>query len=102
MAVITAGVMNLQPLSAQNIPVTDSEAENFSTTLEQSIIHGDPGVLNHLIYFPEFIKRTGSRSNLRDNTDTLTKIATGFGLFNIGNGILRPRKTAVSPGTSVL
>jgi tetratricopeptide (TPR) repeat protein len=92
MAVMTAGVMNLQPLTAQNIPVTDSEAESISTTLEQSISHGDPGVLNNLIYFPEFIKRTGSRSNLRDNTDTLTKIATGFGLFNIGNGILETAK----------
>jgi tetratricopeptide (TPR) repeat protein len=92
MAVMTAAVMNLQPLSAQNIPVTDSEAENISTKLEQSIDRGDPEMLNHLIDFPEFIKRTGSRSKLRDNVDTLTKIAAGFGLFNIGNGILEIAK----------
>ena len=88
MALMTAAVMNLQSLYAQNIPVTDSEVENISLKLEQSINHGDPEILNQLIYFPEFIKRTGSRSNLIDNVDTLTKIANSFGLFNIGNGIL--------------
>jgi len=92
MALMTAGAMNLQPLSAQNIPVTDSEAEKLSINLEESIDHKDPEMLNHLIYFPEFIKRTGSRSNLRDNVDTLTKIANRFGLFKIGNGILETAK----------
>jgi tetratricopeptide (TPR) repeat protein len=91
-AVITAGVMNLQPLYAQNDPITNSDVESFSTSLEQSVIHGDPELLNHLIYFPEFIKRTESRSNLRDNVDTLTKIAASFGLFNIGSGILETAK----------
>jgi tetratricopeptide (TPR) repeat protein len=92
MALMTAAAMNLQPLSAQNIPVTDSEAEKISISLEESINHGDLAVLNQLIYFPEFIKRTGSRSNLIDNADTLTKIAYAFGLFNIGNGILETAK----------
>ncbi len=92
MALITAAAMNLQPLSAQNIPVTDADAEKISISLEESISHGDPEMLNHLIYFPEFIKRTGSRSKLRDNVDTLTKIATGFGLFNIGNGVVETSK----------
>lgn len=92
LAVMTTLAMNLQTLSAQNTAVTDAEVENISIKLEQSISHGDPGMLNHLIYFPEFIKRTQSRSKLRDNVDTLTKIATAFGLFNIGNGILETAK----------
>ncbi len=92
MALMTAGAMNLQTLSAQNIPVTDSEAENISIRLELSIDNGDPEVLNHLIYFPEFIARTGSKSNLIDNVDTLTRIANGFGLFSIGNNILKIAK----------
>ncbi len=92
MALMTACAMNLQPLSAQNIPVTDSEAEKLSINLEESINHKDPEMLNHLIYFPEFIKRTGSGSHLRDNVDTLTKIANGFGLFKIGNGVLETAK----------
>ena len=92
MAVMTAGAMNLQPLSAQNIPVTDSEAETLSMRLEQSMDHGDPEMLNHLIYFPEFITRTGSNSTLIDNVDTLTRIANGFGLFSIGNNILEIAK----------
>jgi tetratricopeptide (TPR) repeat protein len=92
MALMTACAMNLQPLSAQNTPLTDAELEKISTSLELSIDHGDPEMLNHLIYFPEFIKRTGTRSNLRDNVDTLTKIATSFGLFNVGNGILETAK----------
>lgn len=88
LALVTAGTLNLQTLSAQNIPVTDSEAEKLSAMLELSINDGDPEMLNHLIYFPEFIKRTESTSNIMDNMDSLTKIAKGFGLFNIGNGIL--------------
>jgi tetratricopeptide (TPR) repeat protein len=85
MALLTAGAMNHQTLSAQNTPVTNAEAEKLSIQLEESINRGDPEVLNHLIYFPGFIARTGSKSPLIDNVDTLTKIANGFGLFNIGN-----------------
>jgi hypothetical protein len=84
MALLTACTLNLQSLSAQNTPVTAEEAEKLSTRLEESINKGDPEILNHLIYFPRFISRTGSRSHFRDNVDTLTKIATDFGLFNIG------------------
>ncbi len=61
MALLTAGAMNLQTLSAQNAPVTTSEAEKLSVKLEESLSNGDPEVLNHLIYFPEFVKRTGSK-----------------------------------------
>ena len=60
--------------------------------LELSINNGDPEILNHLIYFPEFIARTGSKSHLIDNVDTLTKIANGFGLFSIGNSTLKITK----------
>ncbi len=92
LALLTAGVMNLQTLSAQNTPVTTAEAEKLSTQLEESINNGNPEILNHLIYFPEFIKRTGSKSPIIDNLDTLTKIANGFGLFNIGNSTLEITK----------
>src|ERR1700704_3207943 len=92
MALLTAGAMNCQTLSAQNTPVTTAEAEKLSIQLEESIDKGDPEILNHLIYFPEFIARTGSKSHLIDNVDTLTKIANGFGLFNIGNGTLKVTK----------
>jgi tetratricopeptide (TPR) repeat protein len=91
-ALLTAGAMNLQTLSAQNAPVTKSEAEKLSAKLEESLNNGDPEVLNHLIYFPEFIKRTGSKSPIIDNVDTLTKIANAFGLFNIGNNTLETTK----------
>src|SRR5450755_3508502 len=89
LALLTASVMNIQTLSAQNTPVTTAEAEKLSTQLELSINSGNPEPLNHLIYFPEFIKRTGSKSHLIDNIDTLTKIAGEFGLFNIGNSTLK-------------
>ncbi len=92
LALLTAGAMNLQTLSAQNTSVTTAEAEKLSMQLEESIIKGDPGMLNHLIYFPEFIARTGSKSPIINNGDTLTKIADGFGLFNIGNSILEITK----------
>jgi tetratricopeptide (TPR) repeat protein len=92
LALLTAGAMNLQTLSAQNTPVTTAEAEKLSTQLELSINSGDPEVLNHLIYFPEFIARTGSKSPIIDNVDTLTKIANEFGLFNIGNSTLEITK----------
>ena len=92
LALLTAGVMNFQTLSAQNTPVTTAEAEKLSTQLELSINNGDPEVLNHLIYFPEFIARTGSKSPIIDNVDTLTKIANDFGLFNIGNSTLKITK----------
>lgn len=92
MALLTAGAMNLQTLSAQNTPVTAAEAEKLSTQLEQSINSGNPDILNHLIYFPEFIARTRSKSPLIDNVDTLTKIANDFGLFNIGNSTLEITK----------
>ena len=89
---LTAGAMNYQTLSAQNAPVTSAQAEKLSTQLEHSINIGDPELLNHLIYFPEFIKRTGSKSHMIDNVDTLTKIANNFGLFNIGNRTLEITK----------
>ena len=92
LALLTAGVMNRQTLSAQNTPVTTAEAEKLSMQLEVSMNNGDPEMLNHLIYFPEFIKRTGSKSHLIDNVDTLTKIANDFGLFNIGNNTLETTK----------
>src|SRR4029453_3788649 len=92
LAMLTAGVINFQTLSAQNIPVTTAEAEKLSAQLEQSINSGDPEVLNHLIYFPEFIARTGSKKPIIDNVDTLTKIAADFGLFNIGNSTLEITK----------
>ncbi len=92
LSLLAAGVMNCQPLSAKNTPVTTSEAEKLSTQLEVSINSGDPAILNNLIYFPEFIKRTGSKSRMIDNVDTLTKIANGFGLFQIGNRTLEISK----------
>jgi tetratricopeptide (TPR) repeat protein len=92
LALLTAGTMNCETLSAQTVPVTTAEAEKLSTQLEKSVNSGDPEMLNHLIYFPEFIKRTGSRSSISDNVDTLTKIANGFGLFNIGNRTLETTK----------
>ena len=91
-ALLTAGAMNLQTLYAQNTPVTTAEAEKLSMQLEESMIKGDPGMLNHLIYFPEFITRTRSRSPIINNFDTLTKIADAFGLFNIGNSTLEITK----------
>jgi tetratricopeptide (TPR) repeat protein len=88
LALLTAGAMIFQPLYAQNAPVSTEEAEKLSNQLELSINSGDPGILNHLIYFPEFIARTESKSPFIDNVDTLTIIATDFGLFNIGNSTL--------------
>ncbi len=55
-ALLAAGAMNLQTLSAQNTPVTTAEAEKLSATLEESLNSGNPEMLNHLIYFPEFHK----------------------------------------------
>jgi tetratricopeptide (TPR) repeat protein len=92
LALLTAGVMNFQPLSAQNTPVTSAEAEKLSMQLESSVNKGDPEILNHLIYFPEFITRTESKSPFAGNLDTLTMIAHDFGLFNIGNSILEMTK----------
>jgi len=92
LALLMAGAMNSQTLSAQNAAVTTAEAEKLSVQLELSINSGDPKILNHLIYFPEFIARTGSKSHIIDNYDTLTKIANGFGLFNIGNSTLEITK----------
>ena len=92
LAVLTAGAMNIQTLSAQNTPVTTAEAEKLSTRLESSMSNGDPAVLNHLIYFPEFIARTQSKSPFISNLDTLTKVANSFGLFNIGNSTLEITK----------
>jgi len=91
-ALMTTVALNLQTLSAQNIPITTAEAEKLSVQLEESITKGDPGMLNRLIYFPEFITRTGSKSPIINNFDTLTKIANGFGLFNIGNSTLEITK----------
>jgi tetratricopeptide (TPR) repeat protein len=92
MALLTAGALNFQTLSAQNTPVTTAEAEKLSVQLEESINKGDPEILNHLIYFPEFINRTESKSAIINNFDTLAKIAYAFGLYNIGNGILETTK----------
>jgi len=91
-ALLTAGAMNPKPLFAQKTPVTTAEAEKLSIQLEESVINGDPELLNHLIYFPEFLSRTGSKSPLIDNVDTLTKIATDFGLFSMGNSTLEITK----------
>ena len=91
-AFLTAGVMTLQTLSAQNTPVTTAEAEKLSMQLELSMNGGNPEILNHLIYFPEFITRTGSKSPIVNNLDTLTKIANNFGLFGIGNSTLEITK----------
>src|SRR3954471_17017679 len=91
-ALLMAIAMNVQTLSAQNTPVSTSEAEKLSMQLESSMNKGDPEMLNHLIYFPEFITRTGSKSPLVNNFDTLTKIAQGFGLFSIGNSTLEIAK----------
>jgi len=92
LALLTAGAMSLQTLSAQNSPVTTAEAEKLSMQLELSMNSGDPEMLNHLIYFPEFIKKTESKSPIINNLDTLTRIAHGFGLFNIGNKTLEITK----------
>ncbi len=92
LTLLTAGVVNFQPLSAQNTPVTTEEAEKLSMQLEASINKGDPEILNHLIYFPEFIKKTESKSPFIGNLDTLTKIAHDFGLFNIGSYTLKITK----------
>ena len=88
LALLIAVAMNLQTLSAQNTPVSTAEAEKLSVQLEESINSGNPEPLNHLIYFPEFIARTESKSPFINNVDTLTKIADGFGLFKIGNSTL--------------
>jgi tetratricopeptide (TPR) repeat protein len=88
LALLTAGAISLQSLYAKNTPVNNAEAEKLSAQLELTMNNGDPAMLNHLIYFPEFIVRTGSKSSLISNADTLTKIAHDFGLFNIGNSTL--------------
>lgn len=92
LVLLTAGAMNFQALSAQKIPVTAAEAEKLSMQLEISMSKGDPEILNHLIYFPEFLARTQSKSPIIDNLDTLTKMANEFGLFNIGNSTLEITK----------
>jgi tetratricopeptide (TPR) repeat protein len=92
LAVLTAGAMNCQTLSAQKIPVSTAEAEKLSMQLESSINNGDPKILNNLIYFPEFIARTESKSPVINNLDTLTRIARDFGIFNIGNSTLEITK----------
>lgn len=77
--------MSCETLSAQKPAITVAEAEKLSNQLDTSVSNGNPEILNQLISFPEFIKRMKSNSQLIDNVDTLTKIARGFGLFNIGN-----------------
>lgn len=89
---LMAGVMDIQPLSAQNSSVTPAEAEKLSMQLEMSMNKGDAKMLNHLIYFPEFIARTQSKSPIIDHLDTLTKMANDFGLFNIGSNTLEITK----------
>ncbi len=92
LALLTAGALSHQTLSAQSTPVTAAEAEKLSVQLEESMNKGNPEVLNQLIYFPDFIVRTRSKSRFKDNVDTLTKIATDFGLFTIGNSTLETIK----------
>ena len=92
LALLVAGPMNFQPLSAQNTPVTTAEAEKLSMQLESSMNKGEAKILNQLIYFPAFIARTGSKSPIIDNVDTLTRIANDFGLFNIGSSTLEITK----------
>jgi len=92
MAFLTACAMNLQTLSAQNTTITAAEAEKLSIRLESSVNNGDPKILNQLIYFPAFITRAETKSPFIDNLDTLTKIANGFGIFNIGNSTLEITK----------
>ncbi|MBS1600895.1 MAG: hypothetical protein JST75_21925 [Bacteroidetes bacterium] len=84
-SLLIAGTLSIQTLSAQKPTVTVAEAETLSNQLDTSISNGNPEILNQLISFPEFIKHMKSKSKLIDNVDTLTKIATGFGLFSIGN-----------------
>jgi len=88
MFLLLAGVAATKPLQAQNTSITVAEAEKLSIQLETSVGNGNAEILNHLISFPVFVARMKSRSSLRDNMDTLTKIADGFGLFKIGNHIV--------------
>jgi len=85
-SLLIVGIMSSHTLSAQkSTTVTVEEAEKLSVQLDTTVSNGNPEILNKLINFPEFIKRMKSKSKLVDNVDTLTKIAGGFGLFNIGN-----------------
>ena len=81
---LLAGVPATQTLQAQNTAITVAEAEKLSNQLDTSIGNGNAEILNHLISFPVFVDRMKSRSSLRDNMDTLTKIADAYGLFKIG------------------
>jgi tetratricopeptide (TPR) repeat protein len=84
LSLLLAGGMATQSLYAQDLPITVQEAEKFSNLLDSSVSNGNPEMLNQLISFPVFITRLKSKSTLIDNVDTLTKIADGYGLFNIG------------------
>jgi tetratricopeptide (TPR) repeat protein len=86
--VLLAGFTATQSLFAQNLPITAAEAEKLSIQLDTSVSNGNPEIFNQLISFPAFISRLKSKSSLIDNVDTLTKIASGYGLFNIGNRVV--------------
>jgi tetratricopeptide (TPR) repeat protein len=85
LSLLLAAGLAPQSLYAQTLPITVAEAEKLSNQLDSSVSNGNPEMLNQLISFPDFIARLKSKSSLIDNVDTLTKIADGFGLFNIGN-----------------
>jgi tetratricopeptide (TPR) repeat protein len=83
---LLAAAFITQTGKAQNVEITTAEAEKLSIQLDTSLSNGNPDILNQLISFPDFISRMHSRSRIINNFDTLTKIATQFGLFSIGNG----------------
>ena len=92
MVLLMAAFLTTRHAHAQNLPVTKAEAEKLSIELDTSVSNGNPEILNHLISFPVFIARMKSRSKLINNFDTLTKMATGFGLFSIGNNTVEIAK----------
>ena len=87
LTLLLSASMATQSLFAQNPSITVAEAEKLSNLLDSSVSNGNPEMLNQLISFPAFIARLKSKSSLIDNMDTLTKIADGYGLFNIGNRV---------------
>jgi tetratricopeptide (TPR) repeat protein len=88
LSLLLTGGMATQSLFAQNLPISVQEAEKLSNQLDSSVSNGNPELLDQLISFPDFIAHLKSKSSLIDNVDTLTKIAEGYGLFNIGNSVV--------------
>ena len=70
--------------------------------LELSMSKGNPEMLNHLIYFPEFITRTESKSPVINNLDTLTKIAKALACLILATAPWRSRKTEALSWYAVL